>query len=200
VSEAPSVRNRRPPGVRREQILQVATEMFGNAGFRGASLADIAARVGISQPGLIHHFRSKEELLTAALERRDEESSRHMETVFRDSSVLDAVLSLCRHNMANPESMRLYSVESAESLEPDHPAHPFFLRRYARVRETVADRVRRDQRLGQFPADVDPLEFATGVIALMDGLQVQWLLDQSFDMAAVLATYLDRFRKEPVDE
>lgn len=200
MSEAPSVRNRRPPGVRREQILQVATEMFGNAGFRGVSLADIATRVGISQPGLIHHFRSKEELLIAALERRDAESSGHMEETFRDSSVVDAVLSLCRHNMANPESMRLYSVESAESLEPDHPAHPFFLGRYARVRETVADRVRRDQRLGQFPADVDPLEFATGVIALMDGLQVQWLLDQSFDMAAVLATYLDRFRKEPVDE
>jgi AcrR family transcriptional regulator len=200
VSEAPSVRNRRPPGVRREQILQVATEMFGNAGFRGVSLADIAARVGISQPGLIHHFRSKEELLIAALERRDAESSGHMEETFRDSSVVDAVLSLCRHNMANPESMRLYSVESAESLEPDHPAHAFFLGRYARVRETVADRVRRDQRLGQFPAEVDPLEFATGVIALMDGLQVQWLLDQSFDMAAVLATYLDRFRKGHVDE
>jgi AcrR family transcriptional regulator len=196
VSDAPSVRNRRPPGVRREQILAVATEMFGNAGFRGVSLADIAARVGISQPGLIHHFRSKEELLIATLERRDEESSGHIEESFRDSSAVDALLSLARYNMANPESMRLYAVESAESLEPDHPAHEFFLSRYNRVRATVAERVRRDQKLGQFSPDTDPWEFAAGVIALMDGLQVQWLLDPSFDMAAVMSLYLAQFQKE----
>jgi AcrR family transcriptional regulator len=195
VSEAPSVRNRRPPGERREQILAVATEMFGNAGFRGVSLADIAARVGISQPGLIHHFRSKEELLIATLERRDAESSGHIEEAFRDSSAVDALLSLCRYNMANPDSVRLYSVESAESLEPGHPAHEFFRSRYSRVRETVSGRVRRDQEQGLLPADIDPFEFAAGVIALMDGLQVQWLLDPSFDMSSVLSAYLERFRK-----
>jgi len=195
VSDAPSVRNRRPPGERREQILAVATEMFGNAGFRGVSLADIAARVGISQPGLIHHFRSKEDLLIATLERRDAESSGHIEEAFRDSSAIDALLSLCRYNMANPDSVRLYSVESAESLEPGHPAHEFFRSRYSRVRETVAGRVRRDQELGLLPFDIVPFEFAAGVIALMDGLQVQWLLDPSFDMSSVLSAYLERFRK-----
>jgi AcrR family transcriptional regulator len=185
--------------VRREQILAVATEMFGNAGFRGVSLADIAARVGISQPGLIHHFRSKEELLIAALERRDEENSRHIEEAFRGTSTVEALLSLCRHNMEHPEEVRLYAVESAESLEPGHPAREFFLRRYARVRQTVADRVRRDQGQGRLPASLDPAAFASGVIALMDGLQVQWLLDPSFDMAAVLALYLDRFRQPEGD-
>jgi AcrR family transcriptional regulator len=194
VSDAPSVRNRRPPGVRREQILAVATEMFGNAGFRGVSLADIAAKVGISQPGLIHHFPSKEALLIAALERRDAESSRHIEEAFRDASVVDALLSLCRHNMANPVSMRLYAVEAAESLEPGHPAHEFFRDRYTRVRAAVSERVRRDQKLGQFSTAVDPWEFAAGAIAMMDGLQVQWLLDPSFDMAAVFAVHLDRLR------
>ena len=199
MSEAPSVRNRRPPGVRREQILTVATEMFGDAGFRGVSLADIAARVGISQPGLIHHFRSKEELLIAALERYNEDSSRHMEDAFRDSSVVDAMLSLCRHNMEYPLAVRLYTVESAESIEPDHPAHEFFLRRYVRVRGTVADRIRRDQAKGRLSADLDPVTVAAEMIAVMDGLQVQWLLDPSFDMAAVLAGYLNRFPKGDQD-
>ncbi|MBP2326942.1 AcrR family transcriptional regulator [Kibdelosporangium banguiense] len=191
---APSVRNRKPPGVRREQILAVATEMFGNAGFRGVSLADIAARVGISQPGLIHHFHTKEELLIAALERRDKESSGHIEDAFRDLSAVDALLSLCRHNMEYPESIRLYAVESAESLEPGHPAREFFLSRYTRVRKAVAERARRDQQQGRLPAEMDPWTFAAGVIALMDGLQVQWLLDPSFDMSAVLALYLEQFR------
>jgi AcrR family transcriptional regulator len=195
VSQAPSVRNRKPPGVRREQILAVATEMFGNAGFRGVSLADIATRVGISQPGLIHHFRSKEELLIAALERYNEDSSRHMEEAFRDSSVVDAMLSLCRHNMEYPQAVRLYTVESAESIEPGHPAHEFFLGRYVRVRGTVADRIRRDQAKGRLSADLDPAKVAAEMIAVMDGLQVQWLLDPSFDMAVVLSAYLSRFPK-----
>jgi AcrR family transcriptional regulator len=199
VSEAPSVRNRQPPGVRREQILTVATEMFGDAGFRGVSLADIAARVGISQPGLIHHFRSKEELLIAALERYNEDSSRHIEEAFRDSSVVDAMLSLARHNMEYPVAVRLYAVESAESIEPDHPAHEFFLRRYARVRGTVADRIRRDQAKGRLSTDLDPVKVAAEIIAVMDGLQVQWLLDPSFDMAGVLAGYLSRFPKGDQD-
>lgn len=194
MAEAPSVRNRRPPGVRREQILSVATEMFGNSGFRGVSVADIANRVGISQPGLLHHFKTKEELLIAALQRRDVESSGHVEEAFRDSSVVDAVVSLCRHNMANPESVRLFAVESAESLEPGHPAHEFFRDRYARVRASMAERVRKDQELGRLPAELEPAEFAAEMIAIMDGLQVQWLLDPSFDMAGVLAAYLERFR------
>lgn len=195
MAEAPSVRNRRPPGVRREQILAVATEMFGNGGFRGVALADIAAAVGISQPGLLHHFKSKDELLIAALEHRDADSTQHMQEMFRTSSVVDAVLSLCRHNMANPESMRLFAVESAESIEPDHPAHDFFRRRYVRVRKAMAERVRRDQALGRLPAELDPVQFAAELHAVMDGLQVQWLLDPSFDMAGVLAVYLDRFRR-----
>ena len=199
MTEAPSVRNRRPPGVRREEILAVATEAFGRSGYRGVSLADIAARVGISQPGLLHHFRSKEELLIAALERRDAESIERMEAVFHDSSVVDALLSLCRHNMANPASMRLYAVESAESIDPDHAAHEFFRHRNARVREAMADRIRRDQVSHRLPPTLDPPTFAAEIIAVMDVLQVQWLLDPSLDMYAVLAAYLERFRQPEGD-
>jgi AcrR family transcriptional regulator len=194
VTEAPSVRNRRPPGVRREEILAVATEAFGRSGYRGVSLADIAARVGISQPGLLHHFRSKDELLIAALERRDAESTNQMQKVFAESSVVDALLSLCRHNMANPASMRLYAVEFAEAIDPDHPAHEFFRRRNARVRATLADRIRRDQAMHRLPPTLDPPTVAAEMIAAMDGLQVQWLLDPTFDMYGVMAAHLERYR------
>lgn len=195
MARARSVQNRRPPGVRREEILSVATEVFGTSGFRGVALADIAARVGISQPGLLHHFRSKEELLIAALERRDTESTEHVSAAFANSSVVDAMLSLCRHNMANPESMRLFVVESAESIEPGHPAREFFQRRYERIRVSMAERIRRDQALGRLPATLDPVAFAAELIAVMDGLQVQWLLDPSLDMYAMLAAYLEKYRQ-----
>ncbi|MFI7704171.1 TetR/AcrR family transcriptional regulator [Nonomuraea sp. NPDC049480] len=189
---APSVRNRKAPGVRREEILQTATEMFGDSGYRGVSIADIAAKVGISQPGLLHHFKSKEELLIAALERRDADSSAHMDEMFHKLSIADALVSLCRHNVEDPTAMRLYAVESAESIEPGHPAREFFLRRYARVRDRVADRIRRDQELHRLPATLDPLVLATEMIAVMDGLQIQWLLDPAMDLPGHMAAYLER--------
>ncbi|MCZ9336857.1 TetR family transcriptional regulator C-terminal domain-containing protein, partial [Streptomyces sp. TRM76130] len=107
----------------------------------------------------------------------------------------DAWLSLCRHNMENPQSMRLFAVESAESIEPGHPAHVFFRQRYDRLRRATADRVRRDQELGRLPAELDPAAFSAELHAVMDGLQVQWLLDPTLDIAGVLAAYLERFRR-----
>lgn len=48
------------------------------------------------------------------------------------------------------------------------------------------------EALGRLPAELDPSVFATEIIAMMDGLQVQWLLEPTFDMVAVLAAYLSR--------
>ena len=43
----------------REEILDVAMQLFGEVGYRTASLREVASRVGISHPGLLHHFASK---------------------------------------------------------------------------------------------------------------------------------------------
>ena len=51
----------------REEILTVAAELFSRAGFKGASLQDIAAGVGCSKATLLYHFDSKEAILAALL-------------------------------------------------------------------------------------------------------------------------------------
>src|SRR5262245_9333436 len=54
---------------RREQVLQVALDVFAEHGFAGASTDDIARKAGISQPYLFRLFRTKKELFIAASER-----------------------------------------------------------------------------------------------------------------------------------
>ena len=54
-----------------QEIIRTAILVFADVGFHGASLRDIAARVGISHPGLLHHFPNKAALLEAVLEYRD---------------------------------------------------------------------------------------------------------------------------------
>ena len=52
-----------------ERILDAAEEVFADKGFDGATLRDVAARVGVRVPSLYNHFDSKEALYAAVLER-----------------------------------------------------------------------------------------------------------------------------------
>ena len=51
----------------RERLLRAAAEVFGERGYDGTRVADIAATAGVSNGALYAHFASKAELLVAAL-------------------------------------------------------------------------------------------------------------------------------------
>lgn len=55
----------------RDRILDAAVELFGERGFSGTSVADIEAAAGLSPGagGLFHHFKSKQAVLDAGIER-----------------------------------------------------------------------------------------------------------------------------------
>lgn len=54
---------------RRDHILAAATRLFAEKGYEGASMSDLAERVGLRKASLFHHFASKEELREAVLSR-----------------------------------------------------------------------------------------------------------------------------------
>jgi AcrR family transcriptional regulator len=53
---------------RRVQILEVALDVLGSAGYYGASMNDIAEAAGVTKPVLYQHFTSKRELFLALVE------------------------------------------------------------------------------------------------------------------------------------
>ncbi|MBC8293739.1 MAG: TetR/AcrR family transcriptional regulator [Proteobacteria bacterium] len=58
----PPGRRGRRPRVTRQQMLEAATQEFAAHGYGGSTIASIAARLGVTQPLIHYHFRSKEEL------------------------------------------------------------------------------------------------------------------------------------------
>jgi AcrR family transcriptional regulator len=52
-----------------ERLLSAAEEIFAGAGLERATLADIAARAGITRPSLLYHFATKEQLYAAVVGR-----------------------------------------------------------------------------------------------------------------------------------
>ena len=54
---------------RRNEILDAADELFGQKGFDGTSTNDILEKVGIARGTLYHHFKSKEDIMDALIDR-----------------------------------------------------------------------------------------------------------------------------------
>ncbi|RZU66822.1 TetR family transcriptional regulator [Microterricola gilva] len=168
---------------KREEILTEALQVIAQNGYSRASVRELAEAVGLSQAGLLHYFSSKEELFTAVLQKRDEVDA----AVYLDGSseleALSGLAAVMRHNTEVPGLAQLYSRLSAEATDPAHPAHDFFVQRTAQFRLLFAENVRSRQQQGTLPAHLDPEKVATIMIALADGLQTQWTLDPSIDMA-----------------
>jgi AcrR family transcriptional regulator len=63
------VRRRLPVAERRELIIEAAGQLFGERGYDGTRLDDIAAVAGVTKPILYRHFESKRDLYLALLAR-----------------------------------------------------------------------------------------------------------------------------------
>ncbi|MGY2899807.1 AcrR family transcriptional regulator [Curtobacterium sp. PvP017] len=188
---------------RREQIVAEATLQFGRVGFNGATILEIAAACGISQAGLLHHFATKESLLEAVLEERD----RADRASFRRSGsaqsggvgVLRGMVDLAARNAELPGIIALYAVLSAEATDPAHPAHEYFVKRYARIRSGTETALDKAKVAGDLIDSVDVAAAAIELTALMDGLQVMWLLDpDGIDMAAQVRRAVQRLLVFPL--
>ena len=182
-------RTRLPAAQRRRQILDVTTRLIGERGFWALSMQDVADACGLTVPGLLHHVGSKDGLLVAVLDHRDEEDfrslARQLGVDLEDwrgpwpgqVSLPQACEALVRRNATQPEIVRLYSVLQAESLTPDHPAFTYFAERQQRALAGFA----------ALAEDLtpDPMSLARQVMAMMDGLQIQWLRDpETTDLVA----------------
>lgn len=179
----------RSRGERRAEIIQAATEVIAERGYRGATLAAVAERVGLTQQGLMHHFPTKDALLVAVLEARDQWDMASAALHGR-AWPLEVVANLVEYNATRPGIVQAFTVLVGDSVTEGHPAQAYFKERYARVRDGGAAALRSEYG-DRLPGGLTPERAATLLAAVMDGLQVQWLLDpESVDMPAAFRDFL----------
>ena len=168
-----------PKGVTREQVALAATEEFAARGYRGTSLDAVAATLGVSRQALLHHFPSKVKLLLAVLELREQhDAERFIRLSERHGwSFAELFPAIIREYTANPGPTRLYTVLAAEAVDPDHPAHEWFVNRYRRIRDWMARSIANSQAEGRLSPAIDPKPQAAALLALLEGLQLQALLE-----------------------
>lgn len=170
--------------LRQEKILEEATRMIAERGYKDVSIQEVADRCRISKTLLLYYFGSKDGLLVALLQfrvsrdtaalswLRSEVNARGELTLKSVHKMLHAIV---ERNVSQPEILRFYCVLRAEALDRDHPAHAFFLERQ---RSTLR---RYEQALA--PNDPQPEFTARQLMALMIGLEEQWLREEEkFDL------------------
>lgn len=183
-------RRRQPRGEeRRQQILDAAVELFAEKGYRGSDIAMLAARVGMTAPGLLYYFGSKERLLFEVVEERH----RQRQIDPAQPMTLKELRDHARFNAEHPTLTRMYFVLAAESLDPEAPLHDFFVERTEGARAYLRAVLRRSIADGQIRKDIDIHQLATEIHATGIGLEAQWLADpKRVDLATALEAYLDR--------
>jgi AcrR family transcriptional regulator len=191
------IRNATRREAARERVLQSALRAIAANGYQGSSLAAIAADAGLTTAGLLHYFPSKEELLVAVLAERDRvDGARFQLAGFRGLAALDRLVELVQHNTMVPGLVQAYTVLMGESVGEGHPARDWFRDRYPKRRANISAAIRAGIDAGEVRPDVDCDAVAAQIIAMMDGLQVQWVLNPDHvDMAAVFADYIAGVRR-----
>lgn len=156
------------PSSRREQLLDTAVNLFYRNGYHATGIDKILAEANVSKPTLYKHFRSKDELIIAALRRWDEQSRnwlmREMER--RGRRPREQILALydtLEDWFGTPGFQGCMFINaSAEFAERDNPIH----RVAAEHKQLFGIHIR---DLAARAGAADPGELAKQLLLLMDG-------------------------------
>lgn len=178
---------------RREQIIRSASAVFGEVGYVGGSLRTIGDRVGASPATLIQYFGSKEGLLMAVLDDWTIQTARW--AIPTDPPGLEyfrAMPAIMDYHVDHRGTLELFLTISAEATNPDHPAREFIQRRYADTVRSWTGKLREAVDNGEVGAlTEEQIEAEVRIlIAVLDGLELQWLLGADINLTNLVATHI----------
>jgi AcrR family transcriptional regulator len=175
----------------RRRVLESAMELWAAGGSRGTGLADVAERAGVGHPGLLHHFRSKDNLRLAVVKERDRQDLQRLSPLFERGglAMIRALPEVARSAEERPGLAQLYLVLVMENLDPGAAAHDWFVERLRSTRQLLAAKLVVGIERGEIASGADCELVASRVMAFMDGAEIQRLLDP--DETDLVALYED---------
>ena len=183
---------------RRAQILDAAFHVFARNGYSAASMNEIARAVGVTQTAVLHHFAGgKITLLRAVLEQRDARAEGTL-VDRRGRDFLAGLIEIARSQESQRGAVQLYCTLSAEAVDPEHPAHEYFLRRLHRIVDGVTQAFVEVAANGGLRDGIDPRDAALRTVAMTEGVELLWLRGLLEDMATSIHEFIDSFLDSPL--
>ena len=180
---------------RRQRILGVAERLLARNGWRNTSLAQIAKEAGVTSAGLLHHFESKEQLLNAVLDARDDDDDAHADYLSGD--LITELQPGTRAVRARTRTDRhLHRAARREHRARRSAARPHASSATAPRSTSSPNIIERGQRDGQYRQDIDAATKAVEILAFINGMETLWLLDPSIPLTEVFKGYAESLGRE----
>ena len=181
-----------PAAERRELIERVATEVFAERGYHGASIDEIARRSGVSAPVVYDHFASKQDLFERLLVRtRDELLEMWREHLFSDAPaavrIPRAFEAWAEYVETHPYASRMYFREATGVPE----VQAFQRELHAQARAALGAILAREPGAERIAGsgDAEAIEMAAEVIRSgMTGLAIWWTEHPHVPREQIVAT------------
>jgi AcrR family transcriptional regulator len=174
---------------RRQRILGVAERLLARNGWRSTSLAQIAKEAGVTPAGLLHHFESKEQLLNAVLDARDEDDALHAD--YQSGDLVTEIRRVPMRFERAPELVGTFTVLLVENIAADAPLHDRLHKRYRGAIDIVTGNIEAGQRHGKYRLDCDAAVKAVEILAFINGMETLWLLDPAIPLTEAFKGYAD---------
>lgn len=179
----------------RERIEEKADALFYEAGFEVTSFADIAGAVGISRGNFYHHFKSKDDILEAVIDRRMAATQAMLDSWETDVPPKDRIRSFIRILITNRTKIVAFGCPvgtlTTELAKLDHIAETRATEIFGLFRDWLA------LQFGALGYEDDAESLALHVLGRSQGIAVlaSALKDEAFLRAEVsaLEVWLDRF-------
>lgn len=164
--------------VRREQIAEAVLKLIAVKGVNGLSVAAVARRIGLVPSALYRHFRTKDQMLDAALDLIGTRLLGIVEVACREAKghsleslrrLLMSHVDLIRENRGIP---RIVFSEDIYNGRPDRRPRVYAM--ICAYLDRVAEIIRRGQRLGEIRRDIGPQSAAVMFLGLVQPSAILW--------------------------
>ena len=175
---------------RKDQIVRATVDCITKYGYHNFSMQDVARTAGVSK-GIIHYyFLNKDELMMSVLDRVAGDIERvlasEMSSITDAKRKLEVFIDVCFDIVRSTKEYYQVNMDFWTQINQKEEVRKVIARHYTKFREAAATVIREGIKAHAFRA-VDPHEYASYVIAVIDGLSLQWLFDEStFDYDSIV--------------
>lgn len=186
----------------KSELLDAAERLFSAQGVSNTSMMQVAEAAGVTRGAIYHHFENKLDLIDSMMERvrlpfdqmLEQTSQRHVDNPL---ALLRArLLNIVELLQRDPHTQSVINIlfHKCEYVDETLPIHF----RHLRARNNCIDEctllLQQAIDRGQLPASANPAQIVVGMVAMIDGIIYNWLLDTDyFDVIAAAEHALDTF-------
>ncbi len=175
---------------RKNQIVKATVDCISRYGYNNFSMQDVARSAGVSK-GIIHYyFLNKDDLMMSVLEHVASDIGSLLNSGMNEAidpmKKLDLFLGTCLNIVRKTKEYYQVNMDFWTQINQKEEVRLTVAKHYQNFREACSKVILEGIQKGAF-REVNPMEYSSLIIALVDGISMQWLFDETaFDYDLVL--------------